>query len=140
MCGCVCEERNTRVGARIEAKKTDLTLRRSSRQALDRLDKVAEKIEDFQPYAKILTSYLQIVAGLGFALDLAFPPLLTSVFEFFGSIVNLDFLNLMPLGCISRYNYHRGLVVTTVVPLLVSLLMMIWYMALIGAKKQKVRI
>jgi len=109
----------------------------SSRRTLDRIDSAAEKIEDFQPYAKILTSYLQIVTGLGFALDLAFPPLLTNFFEFFGSIVNLEFFDLMPLGCLSTYNYHRSLVVITAGPFLLSVLMMIWYKALIGAMKQK---
>ncbi|GMI01202.1 hypothetical protein TrST_g6997 [Triparma strigata] len=109
----------------------------SSREALDKVDKVAEKIENFQPYAKILTSYLQIVTGLGFALDLAFPPLITNLFDFFGFIFNLDFLSLMPVGCLSTYNYHRRLVVTTAGPLLLSILMMIWYKALIKARKHK---
>ena len=46
----------------------------SSRRAVDRVDRLAGWIEDFTPYAKILTSYLQVVCGLGFVLDLAFPP------------------------------------------------------------------
>ena len=127
----------SRFASKKSEERNELRRTGSSRRTLDRIDSAAEKIEDFQPYAKIFTSYLQIVAGLGFALDLAFPPLLTSIFEFFGSIVNLDFLNLMPLGCLSTYDYHRSLVVTTASPVLLSAMMMIWYRALIGARKQK---
>ncbi|GMH72119.1 hypothetical protein TL16_g05834 [Triparma laevis f. inornata] len=44
--------------------------------------------------------------------------------------VNLDFLNLMPLGCITTSNFHRTLVVMTLGPFIIGSLNILLYIAL----------
>jgi hypothetical protein len=74
-----------------------------------------------------MTSYLQIIGALGWGLSITFPPAFRSFVSFTSSIVNLDFLNLMPLGCITTSDFHRRLVVMTLVPLLLGVMMVVAY-------------
>ncbi|GMI00164.1 hypothetical protein TrLO_g11697 [Triparma laevis f. longispina] len=59
--------------------------------------------------------------------DLNFPPAFTKFLSFTSSIVNLDFLNLMPLGCITDSDFHRTLVMMTLGPFILGLLIILAY-------------
>jgi len=47
--------------------------------------------------------------------------------NFFGAIVNLDFLGLMPLGCVMNKNFHHQLLMQTLLPLVTGILMITLY-------------
>ncbi len=71
----------------------------------------------------MFVSYFQIVGGLAFAFDLAFPPVFASAMDVLSGIVNVNFVSLMPLGCIVPTNYHKALLGYTIIPLIVSILL-----------------
>ncbi|GMI11479.1 hypothetical protein TrLO_g5191 [Triparma laevis f. longispina] len=79
------------------------------------------------PILKVLLSYYQIVTMLPFVLDLKFPPIFTSLTDVFGSIVNLNFVSLMPLGCIMQSDFHHQMIGYTLVPLIIGGLMILAY-------------
>ena len=67
-----------------------------------------------------------------------FPPVFTKFLSFTSSIVNLDFLNLMPLGCITTSDFHRTLLVMTLGSFILGAIMLIAYkyFKFIGAKSK----
>ena len=95
-------------------------------------------IAEVQPYVKTMFSYYQIVGGMSWGFDLNFPPIFTSFLSFTSSIVKLDFLNLMPLGCITTSDFHRTLVVMTLGPFTLGFLNLLLYKAFktCGAKQR----
>jgi hypothetical protein len=90
-------------------------------------DKVETKFEVAQQVLKIVVSYFQIVGGLAFAFDLRFPPVYSTVMDFLSGVVNVNFLSLMPLGCVFPSNYHTQLLGYTLTPLFVSCIVFIVY-------------
>ena len=84
-------------------------------------------MRSLKPYVKILVAYLQIVGGISFGFDLQMPPVFTSLMTFAGSVVNLDFINLMPLGCITNSNFHRQLLGMTLMPSVLGAAMVLAY-------------
>ncbi|GMH57983.1 hypothetical protein TL16_g02514 [Triparma laevis f. inornata] len=92
------------------------------------VDKFLEFYVQARPYAKIMLSYWQVVGALAFNFDLGFPPLFSIIFmTFISSIVNLEFLNMLPLGCVMNTNYHDTLLSYTLIPFLIGLCMIIAY-------------
>ena len=79
------------------------------------------------PILKVLLSYYQIVSMLPFVLNLTFPPIFTSLTDIFGSIVNLNFVSLMPLGCIMQSDFHHQMVGYTLIPLVLGVIMILAY-------------
>ena len=79
------------------------------------------------PILKVLLSYYQIVSMLPFVLNLTFPPIFTSLTDIFGSIVNLNFVSLMPLGCIMQSDFHHQMLGYTLGPLIIGGLMILAY-------------
>ena len=67
-----------------------------------------------------------------------FPPVFTNFLSFTSSIVNLDFLTLMPLGCITDSDFHKILVMQTLGPFILGASMLIAYKLLkaSGAKSK----
>ena len=49
------------------------------------------------------------------------------VSNFFGSVVNLNFISLIPLGCIMPSDFHHQLVGYTAIPFIIGLIMIIAY-------------
>ena len=76
---------------------------------------------------KVLFSYYQVMSMLPFVLDLSFPPVFRQISNLFGSVVNLNFIALMPIGCIKSSNFHHQMVVYTSVPFITGLFMIIAY-------------
>ena len=64
---------------------------------------------EFRRLLKMFISYFQIGGGLAFAFDLNFPPIFASAMDFLSGIVNVNFISLMPLGCVLPSNYHKAL-------------------------------
>ncbi|GMH50052.1 hypothetical protein TL16_g00680 [Triparma laevis f. inornata] len=79
------------------------------------------------PILKVLVSYYQVMTMLPFVLDLNFSPVFTMVSNFFGSVVNLNFISLIPLGCIMPLDFHHQLVGYTAIPFIIGLIMIIAY-------------
>ena len=84
-------------------------------------------VSDKGPIVKIIFSFYQIVTMLPFVLDITFPPLFTKISNFFGSIVNLNFVNLMPIGCIMPSNFHHQMMGYTLIPLAIAAIMISAY-------------
>ena len=99
---------------------------------LSKIDIVLSFYSDARPYGKIMLSYLQIVGSLSFNLDIGFPPMFTTLMSMVSSVVNVEFLNMMPLGGVINSNFHHTLVVYTLVPFLTGIAMMIACWALIS--------
>ena len=99
----------------------------------EKLSLVSDMVEKYQPPAKIFLSYYQIVCGLSFAYDLRFPALFTKFKNAVSTVVNLDFISFMPIGCMTETNFHHSLVGYTLGPLLVFALMLAVY----GSNKNK---
>ncbi|GMI17235.1 hypothetical protein TrLO_g3297 [Triparma laevis f. longispina] len=97
---------------------------------LSKIDIVLSFYSDARPYGKIMLSYLQIVGSLSFNLDIGFPPMFTTLMSMMSSVVNVEFLNMMPLGCVINSNFHHTLVVYTLVPFLTGIAMTIAYVIL----------
>jgi hypothetical protein len=90
-----------------------------------------------RPFGKIVLSYFQVVGALSFNFDIEFPPFFTMVMTYISSIVNLDFLNMLPVGCVmSSFNYHHTLLIYTLVPFLIGFNMIVAYRIL--RKKGKI--
>ena len=70
--------------------------------------------------------------------DLNFPPAFSKFTSFINTIVNLDFLNLMPLGCITTSDFHRTLVVMTLGPFILGMfnMLVVKYLKMSGAKSK----
>ena len=79
------------------------------------------------PILKVLVSYYQVMTMLPFILNLSFPPVFTMVSNLFGSVVNLNFISLMPLGCIMKSDFHRQMVGYTAIPFIIGLVMIVAY-------------
>lgn len=92
-----------------------------------KVDKFLEFYVQARPYAKIMLSHWQVVGALAFNFDLGFPPLFSIFMTFISAIVNLEFLNMLPLGCIMNTNYHDTLLSYTLIPFLIGLCMIIAY-------------
>ena len=95
----------------------------------EKIGLVSGLVEKYQPPAKIALSYYQIVCGLSFVYDLRFPKTFTNVINAVSSVVNLDFVSFMPLGCISETSFHHSLVGYTLGPLLILALMIVGYLS-----------
>ncbi|GMH93738.1 hypothetical protein TrVE_jg12166 [Triparma verrucosa] len=74
-----------------------------------------------------MLSYLQITGGLSFDLDMNFPPMFTQLMGVVAAVVNVEFLNMMPLGCVMTSNFHHTLLAYTLGPLVIGVAMMIAY-------------
>ena len=111
----------------------DLEDRRSNsvfEKASEKMDEASEFIEKVQPVSKIILSYFQVATGLAFVFDLRFPPIFSKSMEFVSGIVNLNFISLMPLGCIFPSNYHSMLLGYTLLPIFAASIMMVHYKVL----------
>ncbi|GMH69242.1 hypothetical protein TrST_g1107 [Triparma strigata] len=98
-------------------------------RAIKKTNGIMSTMAEVQPFIKIMFSYYQIVGGMSWGFDLNFPPIFTNFLSFTSSIVNLDFLNLMPLGCVTTSDFHRTLVVMTLGPFTLGLLNLLLYKA-----------
>jgi hypothetical protein len=93
----------------------------------NKAENIIETLQESKPILKMCLSYLQISSGLSFAFDLQFPDMFTSLMNFVGNVVNLDFLSLMPLGCVMPSNFYSTLVIYTAVPAILGLVMVLLY-------------
>jgi len=111
----------------MEARRSNSVIGRYS----EKFDEATGIFEKVQPVIKIIFSYFQVVGGLSFAFALQFPPVFSSSMDFMSGLVNLNFISLMPLGCIFPSNYHTMLFGYTSIPLLLSLIVMVYYKILV---------
>ncbi|GMH70768.1 hypothetical protein TL16_g05490 [Triparma laevis f. inornata] len=100
-----------------------------------KVDDVLEYYVHARPYMKIILSYLQVVGGLSFNFDIEFPLYFTKFVNLVSAIVNLEFLHMMPLGCLFPFDYHKKLLLYTLFPLLISFIMMVAYKILKSKKR-----
>ena len=91
------------------------------------MDKFLEFYVQARPYGKIMLSYFQVVGALSFNFDINFPPLFTMLMSFFSSIVNLEFLNMMPIDCVMTTSYHYTLLIYTAIPFVAGVAMIVAY-------------
>ncbi|GMH48343.1 hypothetical protein TrRE_jg8423 [Triparma retinervis] len=102
----------------LESTADDVKRVLAKKKLLGKKVKAAQKFrQGVQTVSKILLSYVQIVSGFSFNFGIRFPDLFARVMSVF-AFANLDFLSLTPIGCIFPTNYHRQLLVYTILPLL----------------------
>ena len=83
-----------------------------------------------QPYIKIVFAYFQVVGGLGFLFGIKFPPIYSKFSSFIGGLVSLDFISFLPVGCMAPTDFYNSLLAYTLLPLLVSAILIGYYIAL----------
>ncbi|GMH68263.1 hypothetical protein TrST_g5438 [Triparma strigata] len=102
-------------------------LRQRSLASSEAVNSVAQKFEKYQPIIKIIFTYFQVVGSLGFLYGLNFPPIFSTATSIFGGIFSLDFISIMPLGCIAPADFYVKLVVYTALPLILGAILIVWY-------------
>jgi hypothetical protein len=90
----------------------------------EKLAAVTDVIAKYQPLAKIMLSYFQIVSGLAFVYDIRFPKKFTKVISSISVVANIDFIPFLPIGCIATTDFHSSLVGYTLGPMLAFALML----------------
>ena len=111
----------------IDDKIENSSIALSGRQLSEKFEDASSIWEKVQPGFKIALSYLQVVTVFFVAFDIQFPPIFARVTEKMSGIVNLNFLNLMPLGCILPSNYHRMLLGYTLIPIVLGSIAIAYY-------------
>ena len=67
------------------------------------------------------------MCGFSFVYDLRFPRIFSAVTNAISTLVNVDFVSFMPIGCLTETNFHHSLVGYTIGPLLIFALMLLAY-------------
>ena len=93
--------------------------------ANDATDAGSAGIAGMKVRAKIFLSLIQVLTQMGAVFEIAFPPMFTSVLKWAG-ILQLDLLSAVPLDCIFRSNFHRALLLRTLVPLALMIFVGVW--------------
>jgi hypothetical protein len=88
------------------------------------VDRITAFLERWQPPAKIILSYCQIMSGLAFVYDIRMPKKFTDLANYLSAAVNVDFISFMPIGCMAPTNFHSSLVGYTAGFLLVFAVML----------------
>ncbi|GMH72487.1 hypothetical protein TrLO_g15570 [Triparma laevis f. longispina] len=101
-----------------------------SKKKFSKVDSLIEAYDECRPYGKIVLSYLQIAGGLSFNFDIGFPPLFTQFMGIMASVVNVEFLSMMPLGCVMNSDSHHTLLMYTLTPFFAGVGMLIAYKVL----------
>ena len=78
-----------------------------------------------QVRAKIFLSLIQVLIQIGPVFEIVFPPVFSSVLNWTG-ILQLDLFSLMPLPCLFESDFHKTLLLRTLVPLAVMAAIGIW--------------
>ncbi|GMI13746.1 hypothetical protein TrLO_g2474, partial [Triparma laevis f. longispina] len=94
---------------------------------LSKIDGLLTAYNEARPYGKIMLSYYQIVGGISFSFAVNFPPMFTKLMSVVSSVVNVEFINMMPLGCVMKSSFHHTLLIYTLVPFFAGVAMMIAY-------------
>ncbi|GMI11382.1 hypothetical protein TrVE_jg4951 [Triparma verrucosa] len=132
---CCCCRRNSTERAPTQSRRS---ISHSSSSFADGISRIRSTTVDARstykglvkakgPVLKVLVSYYQVMTMLPFVLNLSFPPVFTTVSNLFSSVVNLNFISLMPLGCIMPSDFHHQMVGYTVIPLVIGLIMIVAY-------------
>ena len=69
---------------------------------------------------KILASFFQILSQFENILQIRFPPIFEDFLRWVGTVLNLDALSLVKVGCIVETNFYTRLLVMTITPLAIS--------------------
>ncbi|GMI20483.1 hypothetical protein TeGR_g13545, partial [Tetraparma gracilis] len=81
--------------------------------------------------------YAQITGGFAFNFNIRFPTMFTAITKVF-SLASLDFVSVVPIGCILPSNYHNRLLFFTVGPILVFFGLLIPFtLMMIGGEKMR---
>ena len=80
---------------------------------------------------KMCFSYLQIVSGFSFGLDLTFTKKFTLIMQWVARIATIDIIDVMPLNCAMKSDFFLSLVLYTALPLIVMLLMLLIWLFLV---------
>jgi len=72
---------------------------------------------------RIIISLIQLITQLSTVFSIAYPPIYTQLLEYL-SVISLDFIEMMPIGCISSIalNHYHYLLARTVLPLVILLI------------------
>ena len=92
--------------------------------------------KSWKPAVKSVLQYIQIVAMLGFSLELKFLKKFYETTKTFG-LSNIDLLTVLPFGCYVSNNHHDKLVLYTMLPLAASYVMLTVYAVLRKSKTER---
>ncbi|GMI51691.1 hypothetical protein TeGR_g9851 [Tetraparma gracilis] len=95
-----------------------------------RFERLMDFVDAIAPVGKILLSYWQIASGLSYVFEIPLPRISKKMMAFFASIVNMDFLEMMPLGCMYKSDFYLTLLMYTISPLIVSACIYRYYKSL----------
>ena len=73
---------------------------------------------------KILVSMYQVLSQFENILQVRFPPIFENFSRQLGEIFNFDFLSMVKVGCIVDTNFYTRLLVTTITPIVLSLIIL----------------
>ena len=73
-------------------------------------------VAELQTQVRILISLMQVLSKLGLAFATRFPPIFDGLVSYL-NLFALDFLDLVPLGCVFEYSFHSLLLARTLIPL-----------------------
>ena len=79
---------------------------------------VQNKLETARVKVRIILSFFQVLSSLGVVFDFPSLPIWDMIKSYFG-MLSLDFISVMPLGCLGEVNYHDTLLFRTLFPLAV---------------------
>ena len=101
--------------------ENSLTIRNANKQRT-MLRRLWDKLKQYRTAGKIIVSFLQIVTGMSFNIDIEFPPLYTKVVSSF-SFVSFTVLPSLGLECrVQHYTYLDETMVTVLGPLVLGFL------------------
>ena len=97
---------------------------------------VSSKLRTAGPIVKVVFAYFQVVGGLSFVFSMRFPPIYSAVSGIVGGLFSMDFVSLMPLGCMTTINFYNSLLFYTCMPILFSVMFGVCYFATRNIEKK----
>ena len=82
-------------------------------------------MEGVQAQVRILISLMQVLSKVGVAFATRFPPMFDQLISYL-NLFALDFLDLVPLGCVFEYSFHSLLLARTLTPLAICALALLY--------------
>jgi hypothetical protein len=95
-----------------------------------KFEALMELIDSGAPAFKVMLSYYQIASGLAYVFDIPLPPISKKLMKIFASICNMNFIEIMPIGCLAPSDFYVTLMVYTILPIPVSTIIYAYYKSL----------
>lgn len=122
---CVCFRKH--VAKRIKGRDMKTTTQRASTKYLEKRDKIVALrtiLKESMTKLKIMTGNMQVMQGVKGVFDIQWPSAFKELLSLF-TIVDFDFVKLVPLECSLQYDFLDLIVIRTIAPLVVVVLLLL---------------